>query len=119
MKQLKEGQKLWFVGCTMSNHRKERGEVTVTKVGRKWADITGTLNGRIDVETFAVDGKGYPSPGKCYESEDAWKEKEEADTLWRDLHIALGRTRPVDVSREKILEAASLLGANLPGAPSV
>ena len=49
---IKTGQKLWFVPNYAQGFGKER-EVTVGKVGRKWADIGAH---RIDAETLRADG---------------------------------------------------------------
>lgn len=59
---LSEGQKLWWVP-QHSLGMKGR-EVTVLKVGRKWAELD---NGeRIDLETLISDGGRYAPNGRCY-----------------------------------------------------
>lgn len=69
------GQQLYYVP---SQRRAEPGFVTVTKVGRKWAEIGP--NRRVNMETMALDGGGYSSPGTCYLS----KEEHDAEVELRD-----------------------------------
>ncbi len=65
------GQKLWRVA---SRRRGGNGfEVTVSKVGRKWAELDGYATGRIDLETLCVDGGNYMSPATCYLSRESYE----------------------------------------------
>lgn len=66
------GQKLWLV-YTQRNRRDDGREVEVTKVGRKWADLSYGHN-RLNIETLALDAGGYVSPGRCYLSEQEYRE---------------------------------------------
>lgn len=68
------GQVLWFVPS--APHYGNPREVTVTKVGRKWAEID-TAGIRIGVNTLYADGRGYMSPGQCWTDRteyEAWTE---------------------------------------------
>jgi len=51
MKKLIEGQKLWWV--PQRNRHAHEKEVTVLKVGRKWAQLDN--HERIDLETLVAD----------------------------------------------------------------
>ncbi len=77
---LQVGQKLWFVP---KNGSGTPHEVTVEKIGRKWASIG--RRGRINLETLAVDGGEYSSPGQCYEDRAAYETKVELQAAWSSL----------------------------------
>lgn len=77
------GQTLWYVP---SGRHGNPHEITVEKVGRKWATCSRFL--RIDMETLAADGGNYSSPGSCYLSKadhDAEVALEETWKRFRDL----------------------------------
>lgn len=113
---LKEGQQLWFVGANLGNYRGCAGAVTVTKVGRKWAELSGQgdLQGlrrcRLDVGTLLVDGQGYSSPGRCYESHADWLAIEGPKLAWAQLRQHLVHATPAELSLQSIQDAALLLG---------
>lgn len=114
MDNIVEGQTLWFVGNAMGNFKHVFGPVTVTKVGRKWADITGVFKGRIDVSTGHADASGYSRPGTCYESRLAWLNQEGADLAWNALRLAIvHHKRPEGLSFEAIEHVAQQLGLTL------
>lgn len=115
MLKLVSNQKLWFVGA--GNFRRHRGEVTVTSVGRKWAQISGVYNGRIAVDTLAADGAGYPSAGQCYASEQAWAEQEGPKHAWQALRLRMPTECPEGLSVETIAQAAKLLGVDISAPP--
>jgi hypothetical protein len=108
MVKLKENQKLWFVGA--GNFARTRGEVTVTSVGRKWANVEGAFIGRIAVDTLKADGGAYSPPGQCYVSQDDWVVQEGPSLAWRDLRFKMGGQCPKGLSYVTIVEAAKLLG---------
>lgn len=65
------GQKLWLV--PMERHYGQPCEVVVTKIGRKWASISGYYRGtRIDINTLIVwhdwNGKEFYHRIKCPKS---------------------------------------------------
>lgn len=63
---LQEGQKLYLKYSVYSNRSKlPPREVTIEKVGRKWAYLLDT-DYRIDINTLRIDGGNYLSPGRCY-----------------------------------------------------
>lgn len=107
---MREGQTLWYVPADM-RWSKPR-EVTVTKIGRKWATL-GNF-GRVDITTMYVDGGDYPSPGRCYLSKEDYEVALSADRLWRKLVEKIGyKNRPMDVFADAIRQAAALLGVDL------
>lgn len=120
---LKEGQQLWFVGASLGNYRGCSGAVTVTKVGRKWAelsgqgDLLGLRRSRLDVSTLLVDGQGYSSPGRCYASRQDWLNIEGPKLAWAQLRQHLMNQTPEELSFEAVQHAAALLGCKiqLPG----
>jgi hypothetical protein len=108
------GQKLWLVP-SQQGYRQPR-EATVTSVGRKWATLDTSQYGRdrISLETLAVDGGDYVSPGQCWLSREDWVVATLADTLWQQFRksIEYGR-RPNGITAEAIQQAAELLGVKL------
>ena len=104
---LSEGQKLWWVP-QHSLGMKGR-EVTVLKVGRKWAELD---NGeRIDLETLISDVGRYAPNGRCYLSQEAYKQAEALVQAWIKLKRDLQYGRiPEDVTIGDIELARLLLG---------
>jgi hypothetical protein len=109
MHKLTVGQTLLFEAAPHSNSR-GRGTVTVTAAGRKWAEIEGFCTGRISLDTLEVDGRGYSSPGRCYLSKEDWMMTEGRNRAWDALRSSLQRSPADEVTCDKIIEAASLLG---------
>ena len=81
------GQKLWFVP---SQRCRAKEEVTVTKVGRKWATISNGL--RIDLATWEADGDEYISPGVCYKSKDDYDARCRLRESWDRVRTCIART---------------------------
>ena len=81
MEKLTEGQKLWWVPLR-SRYSKEK-EVTVLKVGRKWAQLDNRE--RIDIETLVVDAGQYSPNGCCYLSRDAYEQEYALGKAWEKL----------------------------------
>ena len=108
---LKVGQKLWLVPG--SRHSEPR-EVTVTKVGRKWAYIDGyyhSRNTRVDMETLVLDGTiGYPD--HCYLSKKAWEESTLKDRVWSAIRDKMRNSyrRPDHLSTEDLRAIEAFLG---------
>jgi hypothetical protein len=112
--EIKPGQTLWYV----PRHGEPR-EVTVEKIGRRWAtlvDVGGWRPGRMDIKTMWLDdGAGYSSPGRCYLSREAHETAQRISKLWNAL---ARRVSPAGiqsgVTEAAILEAAALLRIDLP-----
>ncbi|MBU9199914.1 hypothetical protein KTD31_00675 [Burkholderia multivorans] len=113
MEKLIVGQELLFIGNSFSNQRKVRGKVTVTSVGRKWAEVSGVHSGRISTDTLEADGRGYCSPGTCYRSMEDWRARAGAKLAWTELHRKMYATTPTTQTFGQIIEAAKLLGLEL------
>lgn len=105
--ELKEGQKLWYV----STYSRYQGPVTITKVGRKWAQLDN--NERIDIKTMLADGKRYSSPGECYASKKEYDAEVEFNKLFKMFVRAVCAMRMRETTIENISAAASILGINL------
>ena len=102
------GQTLIFV--PFDPRRGKPVEVTVERVGRKWAYLSGHV-GRID-DDLIVDGGNYGSPGRCYGS---WAEYEETTALaaaWKEFWLEVNRHHrcPDGLTVEQINAARMALG---------
>jgi hypothetical protein len=105
------GQTLWWEYEDAYSNAKRRGyEVTITKVGRSWLHLDN--NHRIDKKTLMADGKGYPSPAKCYLSKKDCDEEllliKEWDLIRRKIYGCY--SPPKDVSIEQLKQAREILG---------
>jgi hypothetical protein len=103
------GQKLWWVYFD-SRRVNEGREVTVTKVGRKWAELDN--RDRIDVESLVADGRGYSPDGRCWVSKEAY-DLEQLRLRWmRRFNEAFSWARP-GFSLQQLTIAAKVLGIEL------
>ena len=106
------GKKLIFMP---SERRRDVGpvEVTVEKVGRKWATISN--HQRIGVDDLVADGGQYSSPGRCYLSRVEYEAETRAEAAWRSLCKAIdqGWNPPQGVGAAEIEAAAKMLGLTL------
>lgn len=101
---LQVGQKLWFV--PRDSRRGEPYEVTVEKIGRKWAQIG--RRGQVDVVTMSVDGGNYLSPGQCYENRAAYEAERALQAAWCDFRKKVDRSwAPPDGATMDAIRAAS------------
>lgn len=103
------GQKLWWVG---GNGSRSQYEVEVVTVGRKWATINPGNHIRINIDTGHADGKGYMSPGQCWESREAYEAHTERVNTWFVIWSSMQHqfNVPENISTENIRAAAKLLG---------
>jgi hypothetical protein len=101
MRQLKVGDKLWFVSSRRNGLDRE---VVVMKVGRKWAYLSG--RDRIDLESWGMDGGEYISPGRCYESKDAY---ESSKALWEEWSLFKRKVAKIEIPGTMTLERISEL----------
>jgi hypothetical protein len=108
---LNVGQTLVFVPSGF--RRGQPTEVTVTKIGRKWADIEGTFyTDRIEIDTLHADGGKYSSPGRCYLSREEYEtEKATGDAWWAFSRTIDGEhSAPEGVTAETIQNVVKQLG---------
>lgn len=106
----KVGDKLWWVS---SHNTSVQGVVTVTRVGRKWLSLSNAH--RVDIDSLLADGKGYSSPGRCYQSLDEYVRLTAIADAWDAFKSALGRhyRPPASVTVSDILAAANLCGVTV------
>lgn len=108
-----EGQKLWMVHG--DSRRSSSQEVTVTKIGRKWATID-FLRYRIDVDTLIIDGGKHQSPGRCYVDRVAYEAERDTRNEWTDLVRRLTYSSPpAGMTVERINELRQEFGLNSRG----
>jgi hypothetical protein len=99
------GQEVYVEGLNRNPSRIAK----VTKVARKWVDITGWQ--RFDAATGFVDAKGYTSPGRVWLCEadcNAWRD---LNASWSALRRAVSETynMPTGMTHEKIEQIRTLL----------
>ena len=103
---LQVGQKIYWVP-NKRNQMVEQ-EVTVEKVGKKWATISGGRY-RIDIETLRADGGNYSSPGCCYLDRMAYDAELEASRTWDKFRQSIGFHPLKGVTATDIQQAMILL----------
>jgi hypothetical protein len=93
MASLSIGQKLWYVPFDRRLTSSVGHEVTVVKVGRKWAEIDKQVDrmrtyaaGRIDIKTMFLDGGRYSSPGRCWLSKADYDREQQRQATWKTVH---------------------------------
>jgi hypothetical protein len=90
-------------------------------VGRKWVNFDAEAYpgqkwnaGRFDIETGAIDGGDFTSPGRVHKDEAAWRAREDAKETFRQFRQALQyRDCPPGVTAADIITAAELLKLDL------
>lgn len=114
---LEVGQKLYKYATDKRHGKNDPVEVTVQKVGRKWAIIDHGR--RVDMDTLYVDCAPYTSDARCYRSVEERENEVALQRAWGDLRQSVDRQWSSPTSNiEAIYQAASLLGFALPGAKS-
>lgn len=110
--ELKVGQTLWYVPDRQ--RWSDPCEVTIEKIGRKWATLQGHY-GRVDIETLCIDGGRYSSPGSCYISKEAYEAQVALNRAWAAFRKSVDRQHapPSDCTMHKIEAAAASLGLTL------
>lgn len=105
------GQKLWWVGSPLCGYPNQ-AEVTVVKVGRKWADLNNRQ--RIDIATMRADGNGRSSPGTCYTSQKEYEDRQKLMEEWERLRkwMANRYSIPPAMTVEKIKSVWDTLGVS-------
>ncbi len=93
----------FIVGQTLylSEFNLRRGHYTyplkIAKIGRKWLEMDDVTKTRVDIQTLAIDGGNYSSPGKAYLSKEAYVEEHETSRLWADLKDRVARGKCPDL----------------------
>lgn len=117
MSKLSVGQKLWLVQSSVNRREDPGREVAVTKVGRKWAEVTGWGNLRIDVATLQTEYKGCG----CYISQRAYLAKLEVRFLASSFVAAIRNNQGAifNLTANEIRRAADALGLELGVPPKI
>jgi len=110
------GKKVWYVPNGYGHDARNGGrELTVTKVGRKYAELTGEYTyhtckvelGKVDVES---ERKGYSSPGRLYASKEEHEVQVQLDKEWSDFQMRLSHIRPTNMTLEAVRKIRELCG---------
>ncbi|ABX36063.1 hypothetical protein Daci_3425 [Delftia acidovorans SPH-1] len=98
-KKFKVGQTLFWVG-------RDKAEVTITKVGRKWLTLSNER--RIDIVTLKQEGGYY---GRCYLSAGEYEAGIERNHAWLKLRRQVGmfHTTPAHLTTEQVQQVSRLL----------
>jgi len=88
---LKTGDKLYFLSY---NKYRSSEDVTVLKVGRKWATLDNQT--RIDLSDWIADGGEYNSPGRCYQSKQEHDNEQKLLDKWEAFVKKLNERNPPD-----------------------
>ena len=85
------GQKVWFQPSQTRSHHTP-AYWTVVSVGRKWATLATEYHReyRLQIGQVWVDAGGYQSPGRIWESREAYESAVERDHAWRKLRSIVG-----------------------------
>jgi hypothetical protein len=83
------GQTLFFVPSYSRDAHLAR-EVTVTKVGRMWSELSNGY--RIGNEDWIADGGGYSSPGRCYASREEYEHELARQQYWESIVRSISDT---------------------------
>jgi hypothetical protein len=118
------GQVLYFAASEQRHREHRHGqhefEVTITAVGRRWLTVkpgVSNATSRIDIDTLAVDGGQFTSPGRCYRSPEARAETAEARRLWVALRRAVSDAPthlPGNVDSHALRRVFGILGLTEP-----
>lgn len=115
------GQELLLI---INNVRKDRSElkVKITKVGIKWAAISGYFpDSRIDIRTLQVDGGNYSSPGQCYVDEQSYRKEQSIKNKWWKCreYFSPYSVIPTHITESDLDSILSILSANKKGDENV
>lgn len=104
------GQTLWLVPEKWALV-KDPQEITIDKVGRKWAEyvVHGTRY-RVEIGTNVVDGGKYGSPGTLWPDKAAWKAHTDLADAWADFQRRLTHNLPKGLTLANLEAVKKLLG---------
>lgn len=112
---LQVGQKLYFVHAD-PRRGTEGEEMTVTKIGRKWADTAharGYAWHKINMETLSADGGQYSPPGRAYLSKTDHEEETRLQDAWRVFQGLVPYQVPAGMTLDRIKELIVEFGIKL------
>lgn len=110
MAELTEGMTV-FIRWAHRAHVRELSEMTVGKVGRKWAKLSGGY--RLNVSDLTLDGGNYSSPGRAYLSKGDFETDLENEKTWSAFRNEVEKLLRPRLSASAIRQAAELLGLEL------
>ncbi len=103
----KVGDVLWYES---SSRLFRDEEVTITKVGRKWAYFG---HDRFEIGTCYVDGGYWSSPGRLWATRADAEEYNLTESRWRTLKSSMAYGPPDGVTSADVEAAAKLLKASI------
>lgn len=104
----KVGQRLWLVPTF--RYEGDPREVVVASVGRKWATLEGLYPSRRIDNDGRVDGRGYSSPGRCYESREQYEAERDLAACWDDTVRRIGSRVPDGMTMDRVQQVRALVG---------
>ena len=110
MAELTEGMTV-FIRWAHRAHGRELSEMTVGKVGRKWAKLSAGY--RINTSDLTIDGGNYSSPGRAYLSRADFEAELENEKTWSSFRNEVEKLWRPKISASVIRQAAELLGMEL------
>lgn len=108
-KEIKVGDEFYFVYSDDRDKYKNH-HTKVTKVGRKWVETDDGHRFDINDWRYWADGKGYTSPGRLWESQQAYEDHIEILKLARKIQYRCGLSSIDDIPLQNMRQAAELLG---------
>jgi hypothetical protein len=102
--------------CALNERRHTKGgTVSIDKIGRKWVTLSdGNRFDRTSENWRIVDGGGYSSPGRLWDSEqqyrDSQKVREILDAIAQRFHFG---SEHCNIALENATQAARLLGVEV------
>lgn len=103
---IKVGDTLWYV--KRRNGYNDECEVTVIKVGRKWATIS--TNERMDLESMSVEAPYYAGHTQCYTTKQDYANEQEAKEKWEIIRGKIEFTYSPALSLASVNKIMELLG---------
>lgn len=100
------GQELFVVfnrqriGASLRSER-----LKIIKVGRKWLTLKDYTEIRADKETLELDGGDYCSPGRCYLSEEDYREDSRRTLLYSTIKNRIGHGKPPSSISTELLQS--------------
>lgn len=106
-KKLEVGDVLYLA---YNDHRKGNREIVVSKIGRQWVYFDGCQR-RFALDTLAVDGGAFGSPGRIYYCEQDYQDVVDLKSAWSSLKRLIDDhyTAPDGVTKEMIEQAGKLI----------
>lgn len=112
--QLKKDQVVWIKYQGNRGRAADLVQAVVTKIGRRWAylSVHDRPAHRIALGTDYLDGGDYSSPGRVWESVEAFADSETRAVAWREFRNLIDRHHyaPRGATPENLLRICGILG---------